>query len=215
MKAFAATREGDERAIDVAVAACKRSGVAVRSRRSRRSRKVLSMSVAHDVSATDLSLADGAIVSVDPTQAEIRDRHGQLLVRYRDGVLELCAEGDVVLAAPNGEVVLRGKGVRLDADHIEARAERTRLVTGFASLLARNVSTTATRLAQRTESWELETERLSERARDVYREVSEVAQHRFGRLRSIIEDVYSVKARRTEIASDDDTSIDGKRVLLG
>ena len=57
--------------------------------------------------------------------------------------------------------------------------------------------------------------RLIERARDAFRDVSELSQSRLGRVRTIVREGYSLTSQRTTMVSKDDTSIDGKRILLG
>jgi hypothetical protein len=62
---------------------------------------------------------------------------------------------------------------------------------------------------------EINAERVVERAKEVYREVDGLLQTRAGRLREIVRDTYRVLARRVHIAAEEDTTVDGKRVLLG
>ena len=168
-------------------------------------------------------LRDGASVSTDADSVEVRDPDGRLLIRYRNGSLELDAQGDLSLSAAGKIRLSAGEGVDVDAgpelhlraDQLAAEAKATKLVAGAVSLFAREVSCTATRVAQRVERWELTAHRIVEQARDVFRDVEGLAQVRAGRLRTIVEDVYSVTSRRTDMVSEDDTSIDGKHVLLG
>ena len=43
----------------------------------------------------------------------------------------------------------------------------------------------------------------------------DLAQTRAGRIRTLVQDVYTTHARRTVMVSEEDTSIDGAKVLLG
>jgi hypothetical protein len=168
-------------------------------------------------------LQDGARVFTDHEGVEVRDPDGRLLVRYRDGVLEIEAVGDLALSAKGKLHLSAGEGVHVDAgpelnlraDRLHAEAKATKLVAGVVSLFARDVSTTATRAVQRVERWELTAHRIVEQAHDAFRDVENLAQQHVGRLRTIVDDVYSVTSRRTDMVSEDDTSIDGKHVLLG
>lgn len=178
------------------------------------------------------TLADGASVHADDRTAEIRDGAGRLLIRYRDGALELSpTEGDLILQAPRGRVLLRAQRslelesegeLRLSAEQTELatgrlqlEAKESRVVTGVAVVFARDIATTANRLACNVERYEVEATRIVEKARDAFREITDLAQTRAGRLRTLVADLYTLDSRRTMLRSDDDTSIDGKRVLLG
>jgi hypothetical protein len=58
-------------------------------------------------------------------------------------------------------------------------------------------------------------ERVTERARDSLREITDLAEERAGRVRAVVRGVYALTSRRTVMASEDETSIDGSRILLG
>jgi hypothetical protein len=96
-------------------------------------------------------------------------------------------QGDLVLEAPAGSIVLR-----------TARVE-----------------TIANEIASVVGKVELRAERIVERAVDVYRDVEGTLQTRAGRMRTLVEDAFRLFARRTDVRSREDTAIDGKRVLLG
>lgn len=146
--------------------------------------------------ALSARLADGATVSVEDGAAEIKDERGRLLVRYEGGQARIAAPaGDLVLDAPEGRVVVRGKDIALEA--------------------ADRLISTAAVIAQSAERVEVHADRLVEKARDVYRDAAELVQTRAGRMRQIVEGAFSLHAKRTQIASEEDTSIDGKRVHLG
>jgi len=54
-----------------------------------------------------------------------------------------------------------------------------------------------------------------ERAKDTYRHVEGLAELQANRTRTLVEDTCRTIAEKTTIVSEDDTLIDGKRVLLG
>lgn len=182
----------------------------------------------------EIALADGAVVNVHGgAVAEVRDAAGRLLIRYENGRAEVvAAAGDLVLAAPGGRVVLRAAtdvvleaerdltqraGHRLDvaARRLTVEADETRLSTAQATVVAERILTTARVLAHNVERFEVSATKLLEKTRETYREASDLLQTRAGRLRTVVEDTFSLHARRTTIVSKDETSIDGKKVLLG
>lgn len=159
-----------------------------------------------------LPLADGSSVRVQGDVAELRDREGRLLVRYANGSVEIAAPtGDLILAAPEGRVVVRsGQDIALEAERDLVQKAGRNVEIG-----AQRVSTTASVLVQRAERFELTATRLIEKTRDAFRDAVDLAQTRVGRARTIVEDAYALYARRTTMVSKEDTSIDGSKVLLG
>jgi hypothetical protein len=153
--------------------------------------------------------------------------------------------GDLTLSAPEGNIVLRsGKDIRLDAsgtaaigagleegaspqlrigaavtritaERLEVKADESRVHAGQATVIADRISTTANAVIQTVERFELTATRLVERTRDTFREASDLAETRAGRARTLVKDVYSLFSRRTTLASTEDTSIDGSKILLG
>jgi len=95
---------------------------------------------------------------------------------------------DVVLSAP-GRVVLRA------GESVELRG-------------AQSVIVEAPRLETRAR-------RIFEAAEDVYREAQGLSQTRAGRVRFLVEGALQMFARRTTLASEEETVVDGRRVLLG
>lgn len=98
---------------------------------------------------------------------------------------------------------------------LDVRARTTQLATADATVLAGRIRTTASRMATTVEELEVTAGHVVERARDVVQEVSDVLTSRIGRVRAVVRDVYSLRSKRTELKSKDDTAIDGRRVLLG
>jgi hypothetical protein len=116
-------------------------------------------------------------------------------------------------AAPS--FTLDPKRAALRAPAVEVTTKSARLATARATVLARSIAVTAEHLAEKVVKYELTAERLIEKTKDTFRDASDLAQTRAGRLRTIVKDVFSSHARRTVVVSTDDTSIDGKKVLLG
>lgn len=178
-------------------------------------------------------LSDGASVRVGEHAAEICDSEGRLLVRYKNGEATVVAStGDLKLAAPNGRVVVQagtdialeaGGDLRQRAEHrmdvqarrIQVRSDESHITVAQAAVTAERILTTANVIAHNVERFELSATRIVEKTRETFREASGLVETRAGRVRAIVEDVYSLFARRTSLASKEDTSIDGKKVLLG
>lgn len=135
----------------------------------------------------------------------VRDEEGRAVLRYdpETGGLELSAtEGDLKLTARTGRVIVEsGKELLLRAEVIESDA--------------REVRTRAEYVGFSTARWDLRAGKITERARNVFRDVSGLLQTRAKRASLIAESTLSLFSRRTSVRSKEDTSIDGKRVLLG
>ena len=167
--------------------------------------------------AARLELGDGAVATVEAGALELRDREGRLLVRYADGCAEIAAPaGDLVLNAPVGRVVVRAaKGVDIATERVHVEAAEAELVAGVVATSARAVATRAETIALAADCYELVANRLFERTKDAFRDVADLAQTRVGRARTLVESVFTLKTRRTVMASKEDTSIDGRKILLG
>lgn len=182
------------------------------------------------------TLADGTRIDVTETAVDIRDREGQLLVRVADGHVEIAAKcGDVTVSADRDIVLSAGRNIAVRAGDAEAqsslvvepqtiRAETAtvavkttvaKLVAAETAVLSRKIHTTAEALTQEVERFELTATRIVERAKDTFRDTAELLQERAGRARFLVRDLFSLDSRRTAMQSEDETSIDGKKVLLG
>jgi hypothetical protein len=140
----------------------------------------------------------GASASVEGDQILVRDAAGVVVVRFDGATGEARVEAgrDLVLAAPRGSVRLEAK------KDVTLKSERRVHVTAPTLELTAGVLETHAR-------------RLLSRLGDVYREIDGLLSTRAARSRTVVEGDYEVLAGRASIASDGDTSIDGKRVLLG
>jgi hypothetical protein len=177
-------------------------------------------------------LADGATVHVSDHELKVQDAAGRVLVRYCDGVAEVVSHGDLRLSAPAGRVQIEAaEGVSVKAPQVEIEAgestlrlndeetalssRRVKLVSGVASVVARHLSSSAIDVVSKAERWELEADRIVERSRDVFREVEELVQLRAGRVRQFVQELYHLKSGQTALHSDEETRVDGKKILLG
>ncbi len=121
----------------------------------------------------------------------------------------------VTLSAAGQEVRLDPGGAEVKADRLSVEARSARAVLGEVALFARAIATTAERVAVAAGDYERMAERVTERARDSLREITDLAEERAGRVRAVVRGVYALTSRRTVMASEDETSIDGSRILLG
>jgi hypothetical protein len=166
--------------------------------------------------------------------AEIAAPEGDLVLAAPSGRVVIRSGLDVAIEAPRDVVHRAGRRVDLAAGpaagpalrieperavlqtgDLEVKVKKSRLLSGQVAVVARTVATTAEEIATRAERWELQATSVIERARDALREVSELAEARAGRMRTLVGDLFSLHARQTTVVSTDDTSIDGKRILLG
>lgn len=115
-------------------------------------------------------------------------------IELRDGggalIVRYDAErGETVLAAARGDLVLSSETGRVVIRGAEASIEVGKL--------------------------EISAGRIVERAFEVYRDVDTLLHTRAGRLRTLVRGAMDLLSGSTSIASEEDTAIDGKRVLLG
>jgi len=115
------------------------------------------------------------------------------------------------------EPALRVEPTRLTVQtrDVLVQARTARLATRSAEVLSQVLSTTAGHIVQRAKRYDLTAERTMHRARDAFCEVTDLAEQRIGRARTMIRDTFSLKSKRTVMESSEDTAIDGKRILLG
>lgn len=106
-------------------------------------------------------------------------------------------------------------GTHVKATKLEVETRSSRLVTGQATILARSIATTAEQLATSVSRYELTATKLVEKTRDTFRDVADLLQIRARRSRTIVADTHTVHSRRTVLMSSEETTIDGKKILLG
>lgn len=163
----------------------------------------------------------------------------------RTGQARVVATGDLALAAPAGRITLeaatdvaiiagrrvvqrvRGdggertelsveaSGARLTGAALDVTVETARAKVGEAMVHATRLHTVADRVTQTVADWELRADKITEHARTVYQEVEGLLQTRAERARTIVKETLHMVAGRTRIRSKEDTSVDGRRVLLG
>lgn len=161
---------------------------------------------------------DGAIELRDPTGALVATwdpAERRLVVAAADGDLHLGARGKVRIEAGTDLELVSGATARLEASVLETTTHRASIDTGEASVRAKASRLDAETHTVQAGRLEVAAQRLFEAAGEAYREVEGLLQQRAGRTRTLVKETFRVLAGRTDIASREDTVIDGKRVLLG
>jgi len=181
----------------------------------------------------ELQVRDAAgrlLVRYADGEAEICAPSRDLRLTAPNGQVKLEAGTDVCIAAARdmsqragrkltahseGELAISGHKAGVKAHQLDVETHRTRVVAGQAEVVARRIATTAEQLAHQVERYELTAVKIVEKARDAFRDVTGLAQSRFGRARTLVRSVYSLRSRRAVLVSKQDTTIDGERILLG
>lgn len=134
----------------------------------------------------------------------------------------LRVEGnDLVLTAPNGRVIIEAPDVSLraarttiESGDLDVTAGRASLHVGEATIIADAIRTTADEIVAHVGRWELHAKRLVDDATVAVRD-NRIVHTTVDRMRVIAREAIHLFAKRTAIVSEEDTTIDGKRVLLG
>jgi len=161
---------------------------------------------------------DGAIELRDPVGALVATwdpRACRLVIAPPTADLHLRTSGRLRLEAGGDLELASGGTARLEASALEATTHRASLDTREAHLRAEGSRVDATTHVVQVGKLEVSAQRLIETAGEVFREVEGLLQQRAGRARTLVKETFRLLAGRTDIASREDTVIDGKRVLLG
>lgn len=186
----------------------------------------------------------GASAEVQGERVLVRNRRGEIVVEYDDAAqvarvsapkkdLHFVAERRLVLEAGQDVDVRAGRAlfqtaekrivsrvgheseVVLDREELDVTTPRARLRAGEAQASLERLVTRAREAILTVGSFELDAERVRERAGRVFRHARALVEERAGSLRTIVEGAMHVTARETTIRSEKDTAVDGERVLLG
>lgn len=147
----------------------------------------------------------GASATADGDLLALRDAGGRVIATLdgSTGELRLAAEGDLRLSAPSGRVLIDA------ASDVEIEAG------GRLAQRAKSIAVAAERAAHAIGVFELRAERIIERTTDALRTAEGLLETRAKHARTIVARTFELASRRTTIASEEDTRVDGKRVLLG
>ncbi len=118
-------------------------------------------------------------------------------------------------AADKPQLRVEAQATHLRADRLEVQSKTSRFVSGRAEVLLRTLATTAEKVALHVTEHELTATRVVERATEAFREVKDLLSTRAGRARTEVEGAYTVESGRTSLVSREETTVDGKKILLG
>jgi hypothetical protein len=174
----------------------------------------------------EIKLKSGEQVSVDDQTIVVSDPNQHILFRYQlaSSTLEISTEHDLEFRSEQGKIRLVAKtGCEIEtegtaavrASEVEITSVKTSIHTRKMETIADKISETSQDIQIRAGRWDLQAERWVERAVDAYFEVDELLQIQSQRMRTLVQKSYQLLAGKTTIASEEDTSVDGKRVLLG
>lgn len=145
-------------------------------------------------------LPDGSIALLDAQR--------RVVVRY-DGETLTFGDGRANLAfVTRGTVSIEAASLRVDARQTEAAWGDAKW--SFGTLVEH-----ARKIAWESREIELRAARKVEELGVLRQTVTEVVEHRWKRARTFVDDAFSLRSRKTKLVSTEDTSIDGRRVLLG
>jgi hypothetical protein len=176
---------------------------------------------------------DGAYAELVDDGISFFDPAGRLLIRYEDGALTVRPpKGDLVLGSTTGAVRIAAatdvvveaqrdvglhapRKLSLGADKVTVDARVTKVIGDLAEITASRFSVAAKEIVTTAERCETAAAKMVTRSREKVEEVTGVLTQKLGRFRGVVAEAYALRTGRTDLRSKDDTSIDGKRVLLG
>lgn len=168
-------------------------------------------SVVHAPAGTLTLRADAGDVEIDAARrVRIRGQEGVELQSPRS--VRLGAEEDG--ADDGSRIALGRREAQVDSPLLRGQVDRAELLANHASLTARVSDTVVDLLRTRAGVVDTQARRVLERAREVFRDVEELAQTRAGRVRMVAESTFRVLGDRAFFKSRRDMKLKGKRIYL-
>jgi len=188
--------------------------------------------------ALELADAEGRLlVRYVDGAAHIAPVTGDLRLAAPQGRIQIEAGTDVVIAARRdvtiagdrkselvagpreidlpSAVCVEARGTKITGSHVDVTARATRVTTGEATLVARAARASATRIEVAATRIETTAEQVVTRAKSLVQEVTGLFESKVGRARTLVKGAFSLRSKSTSMKSQEDTSVDGRRVLLG
>jgi hypothetical protein len=153
----------------------------------------------HHARTEEVLRAELAVIGYEP-----RPTDRVLVLPAEEGLFVVGVLGEARTRRPAAQetvVISATQRIVLEAPALELRGDTAAIVA---------TSTTLT-----SQTLEVDAKRVVERAEETYRYASESAHLNAGTIRSVADDAHEVIARRASMISEEDTVIDGARVLLG
>ena len=157
-----------------------------------------------------------SVVHAPVGNLEFRADQGEIGFVARDGVrigVESAPVSDGERMA-SGELHVGPMGVRMRGPEVRVDAIRTHVKVDEARVVARSVAMVADRARHVVGVLEVQADRVVERARNTYREVTGLAQTRAGQVKLIAEDAIHMLSERTLIRARDDIKIKAEKIHL-
>lgn len=178
------------------------------------------------------------LVRYESGALEVAPASGDLRLRAPAGRVHIEAATDVNIAASRDVAIngVRSAQVsvtssrtpdlpsRLHLDHdgakitgraVEMRAQLAKTLAAKWDLVATDVRTNAKTIETHARKLETTAEKVTTRAKEMVEEVAGLLETRAGRMRSLVKGAFSLRTKTVHMKSEEDTSIDGRRVLLG
>jgi hypothetical protein len=169
--------------------------------------------------------------------AEVSPVSGDLRLAAPRGEVRIEAGTDVVVSARRDVAILgdrtaelgagaRGidlpssvrveaRGASITGSHVDVTSRATRVTSGEATLVARAARTSATKIETTATRIETTAEHVVVRAKTLVQDVTGLLESKLGRVRTLVKGSFTLRSKSTSMKSQEDTSVDGNRVLLG
>jgi len=151
----------------------------------------------------DIVLRAGGHLKFGAEEIDLISRRGT-----RSGIMDSLGRLKSAVALDQRGVQLLGDALDVSADHGHFQVEETayngrrfNARVGVVKLVSDTIETAATAIV--------------EKARNVYRTVEELSQLKTGRMRTLIQATFHLKARKTVMRAEEDFRIDGEKIHLG
>jgi hypothetical protein len=176
---------------------------------------------------SQLETAAGASAAIEGDSIVVRNPLGDIVVVYDSltGSATIVApQGDLKLESPHGRVLIAagkdleltsGARTRLQSDLLELAVSRATLKAGFVDLAAEAIQLVSPGVTLGIGRLQLDAQRVFQRAQETYQEVQGAMETRAGRVRTLVKGATQLFSKSTSIVSEEDTFVDGRRVLLG
>jgi hypothetical protein len=110
---------------------------------------------------------------------------------------------------------LEGDRATVGARRIDVDAEHANVTASVVTTLARRIATRVDSATLEARAYEVAVTSLVTKARDTLTEVADSIETRAGAMRSLVKGLFALHSERTALVSKEDTSVDGKKILLG
>lgn len=178
--------------------------------------------VACDADGRPILRFDGRTVELVATaDLTISAPHGSVTIRSRDDVViearDIRQRARRALSSSVDETALEldGSSLTARAAQLGCRSDEASLTTDRATVLAQRLTTTAQHAIEEVERLEVRAGKIVERVGDVARHASGLCQLTARRLHTLVLERYALTSERTSLRSREETTIDGKKILLG